>query len=298
MPAPRRIDPGATAMLTRRCAERRYFLRPCDEVNALVRYVVAVAAERHGVKLHGLTVLSDHMHSVVTDPHGHLPRFDQDVNALIARAMNARLGRWESFWAPGSYSAVTLVTPEDVHDKLSYVLANPVSAALVERAAEWPGVWTPPALIGAGPITVSRPDWFFRRAGRMPETAQLEFVLPPGFDSVDEFRHRLAVALVRREEQAAEKLAREGRPFMGVRKILAQSPFASPATPAPRRKLRPRIACLDPERRKLALAQLRRFLDGYRSAWLDFARGLRDVVFPYGTYWMRVAYRVRCEVPG
>ncbi|ABS24517.1 hypothetical protein Anae109_0301 [Anaeromyxobacter sp. Fw109-5] len=31
---------------------------------------------------------------------------DQFLDALVARAINASLGRWEAFWAPNSYSAV------------------------------------------------------------------------------------------------------------------------------------------------------------------------------------------------
>jgi hypothetical protein len=36
------------------------------------------------------------------------------LNQFVARTLNAAHGRWENFWAPGSYSAVRLVSPEDV----------------------------------------------------------------------------------------------------------------------------------------------------------------------------------------
>jgi putative transposase len=67
MTAPRRVVPGAQYLLTRRCSERRFFLRPSRALNEILRYVLAVAAERYGVVLHALCVLSNHVHIVFTD---------------------------------------------------------------------------------------------------------------------------------------------------------------------------------------------------------------------------------------
>ena len=295
--APRRILPDNTVMVTRRCSERRFFLRPSTETNELFRYLLAVSAQKHGVLLHGTTVLSDHVHIAVTDPRGELPRFEQYLSMLVARAMNQRLGRGEAFWAPGSYNAVDLVTPRDALDKIGYILANLVAAGLVERAAEWPGVWSPPAEIGAGPRIVRRPAWFFDRDGKLPEAAQLEFVRPPGFDSAEGFRALLQANLASREQEAAQRLSREGRRFMGARRVLEQDPLSRATTEEPRGQLKPRIACSDPELRKEAIARLRMFLSSYRAAWQTFACGIRDALFPHGTYWMRVAFAVRCEGP-
>ncbi len=67
MTAPRRVIPGARYLLSRRCSERRFFLRPSEAVNDMLRYVLAVAAERYGVVLHSFCVLSNHLHVVLTD---------------------------------------------------------------------------------------------------------------------------------------------------------------------------------------------------------------------------------------
>ncbi|MBI5488563.1 MAG: hypothetical protein HY905_14615, partial [Deltaproteobacteria bacterium] len=50
-----------------------------------------------------------------------------------------RSTRIACFFSPGSYSAVELETPDDVLGKLIYVLANPVSAGLVDHAKDWAG---------------------------------------------------------------------------------------------------------------------------------------------------------------
>ena len=284
-------------MSTRRCAQRQFLLRPSQATNELFRYVLAVSAQQHGIALHACVALSDHYHIAATDPHGRFPAFQQHMNSLLARNLNRRLRRRESFWAPGSYNAVTLVTPEDAFAKIVYILANPVSAALVECASEWPGVWTPPELIGTGPLAVRRPDDFFLDDGPMPDSAMLDFVPLPGHDA-EGFRRRLSGALAQREEEVSRELARDGRMFMGAARVLAQDPFARAVTPEAARRLRPRIACLNLESRKEAIARLRSFLAEYHAAWLAFARGMRETVFPHGTYWMKVAYRVRCAASG
>jgi len=285
-------------MLSRRCSERRFFLRPSREVNETVQYVLAVAVQRFGVALHAFCVLSNHLHLIVSDAHGNLPAFEQYFDSLVARSLNALHGHWESFWAPGSYSAVTLLSPQDVLSKTAYVLANPSSAGLVRRGSEWPGLWSAPEQIGAGPVLVKRPAHFFRASGPMPETAPLELVCPPGFESVEAFRSQLSTEVTALEDQAARGLAEEGRSYLGARRVLAQDPMARPAPGEPRRGLNPRIAGRDKWKRVEAILRLTDFLRAHRDAWLAFAGGLRDTVFPQGTYWMRVAYGARCAPSG
>ena len=294
MTAPRCVIAGAVYMLTRRCSERRFFLRPSKAVNDIVRYVLAVAAQRYGIVLHAFCVLSNHLHCSFTDPDGTLPAFERYLDSLVARSLNALHGRWESFWAPGSYSAVTLVSPQDVLSKIAYILANPAAAGLVRRGREWPGLWSAPEQIGAGPVLVKRPAHFFRANGPMPKKVSLELVCPTGFESVEEFRGQLVSALTDLEDVAAREVARQGRSFLGVRKVLAQKPDDRPAPGEPRRELNPRIACRDKWKRIEAISRLASFLAAHRAAWLRYASGLRDTVFPPGTYWMRVAYGVHC----
>jgi len=295
MTAPRQVLPNVTYLITRRCFDRMLLLRPAALVNELFEYVLAVNAKEYGIRLHAYCVLSNHWHCVLTDPDGRLPEFQRDVGSTIARALNAAHGRWESFWAPGSYSAVALQTPDDVLDKMAYVLANPVVAGLVRRGEEWPGLWSAPSAIGAGARQVKRPDHFFRKDGPAAATASLKLTCPEGFESVEALRARLTDELTRREDQAARDLTEEGRSFMGARKALAQDPFSRPASGEPRRGLKPRVASRDKWKRLEAIMRLKHFLAEYRAAWCAFAKGARDTVFPEGTYWMRVAFGVACS---
>ena len=294
MTAHRQILPGTTYLVSRRCADRRFLLRPSALVNAVIEYVLAAKAQEYGILLHAYCVLSNHLHLVLTDPTGNLPPFMRDVGSTVAKALNAAHGKWEWFWAPGSYSAVALQRPDDVLDKMAYTLANPVKAGLVRRGAEWPGLWSAPARIGAGAKEVKRPAHYFREDGDTPPSAPLELVCPAGFASGEELRNRLTEALTEQEDRAARALAEAGRSFLGARSVMAQSPFAKPPPLEPRRGLRPRVASRDKWKRLEAIGRLKTFLVEYREAWEAFCAGARATVFPEGTYWIRVTYGVAC----
>jgi REP element-mobilizing transposase RayT len=291
--------PGSTYLVTRRCSRREYLLRPCDETNEILRYVLAVGARRYGILLHAICVMSNHLHMVLTDPDAQLPEFERYVNAFVARAVNASLGRWESFWAPSSYSAVTLASPEVIVDKIAYVLANPVAAGLVRKGSLWPGVWSDPDCIGAKLVAVSRPRRFFserKKRGALPETAELELVVPPGFATAAEFRERVVAALDVRQREAQRKYGARG--FQGVARVLKQDPFSRPVVPEPRRRLSPRVAARNTGERIAAILRLKVFRREYRDAWIARREGKANVVFPAGTYLLRIAHGVPCAVAG
>jgi REP-associated tyrosine transposase len=296
--APRQVLENVTYLVTRRCAQRQLLLRPSPLTSAIFLYVLALAAHRYGIQVHAFCVLSNHFHLVVTDPHARLPAFQQLLDALVARAVNATLGRWESFWAPSTYSAVALTSAEDVAAKTAYVLANPVAAGLVARASEWPGLWTAPEQLGAATLTAPRPARFFRANGYLPESAELPLTVPPGFSSAEDFRERVSAALQDLEAAARHERQTSGRGFLGRRRVLAQKPWSRALPWEPRRALNPRIAARDKWKRIEALGRLVEFLDAYRSAREALRRGVRDALFPPGTYLLRVAFGVRCAQAG
>jgi len=297
MTAPRQVLPGASYLVTRRCAQRQFLLRPSRATNQTFLYVLALAAERYRVEVHAFCVLSNHVHIAVTDPHASLPAFQQFLDGLVARALNASLGRWEAFWAPDTYSAVRLLSSMDVVDKAAYVLANPVEAGLVPAGSAWPGLWSAPERIAGEPFVVERPKHFFDPEGGLPDRVTLQLTVPPGFDSAEQFRRALEPALERREADARSR--RKGRGgFLGVARVLAQKPFARPAPGEQRRGLNPRVAGRDKWKRIEALARLVEFLRAYRAAWNARQAGDRDTPFPNGTYLLRVLHDVPCAGAG
>jgi REP element-mobilizing transposase RayT len=291
---PRRIVPGASYLVTRRCSERRFFLRPSRLTNEVVLYILAVAARRFGVLIHAFCVLSNHLHLVVTDPDARLPAFMQYLDSLVARAVNASLGRFEGFWSSdGSYSAVEPLEPADVVAKVAYVLANPVAAGLVRRGSEWPGLRTSPDDLGSAVLVARRPKHFFDPDGYMPEVVELALATPPGSVGA-EFRSLVSTAVHDLEEKHRRISAAEGRRFLGVARVLSQSPFARPPTGEPRFALEPRLAARDKWRRVEGISRLKSFLNEYREAWTKRRAGGANVVFPAGTYLLRILHGVQC----
>jgi REP element-mobilizing transposase RayT len=287
--------PGTTYLITRRCSERRYFLLPIRLTNEIFLYVLGLAAQRYHVRVHAFCVLSNHVHLVVTDVDGRLPAFMQYVDSLVARAVNASLGRFEGFWASdGSYSAVEPLDPADVLAKIAYALANPVAAGLVRTGAEWPGLWTAPDQIGTAKLTARRPEGFFDAKGYLPAAVELELTVPPGFASAAEFRSLLSAAVRELEEKHRQELTGQGRRFLGAARVLAQNPLSRPASGEPRFELRPRIAARDKWKRIEGLLRLGSFERQYQQAQRAWRSGVRDVVFPAGTYLMRIMHGVQC----
>jgi REP element-mobilizing transposase RayT len=296
--APRQLFEGSTYLVTRRCSERRFFLRPSKKTNAIVSYVLAVVAQRYGLLIHAFCVLSNHLHIVLTDPNARLPEFHRDLDALIARAVNCSLGRWEAFWDRDSYSAVRLENAQSILEKMVYVLANPVAAGLVRRGVEWPGLWSGVRLLRGEPLVIERPKDFFRVDGPMPAVARLELHPPPGFEHDESFVDTLFDLLRDAESEAASKLEADDRSVMGARRVQAQRPRACPASGEPRRGLSPRVACRNKWKRIETLLRLAEFQRAYREAFASWTAGLRDVVFPAGTWLMRVQHGVCCAAAG
>jgi putative transposase len=293
MTAPRQVLPGTCYLVTRRCAQRQFLLKPSKATNGVFLYVLALAAQRYGVMVHAYCVLSNHYHLVVTDPGARLPAFLQLLDALVARALNAYLGRWEAFWAPTSFSAVALLSWHDIVDKTAYTLANPAAAGLVRSGHHWPGLWSSTDAIGVA-TQVPRPAHFFDPDGALPEQVAFELSVPPGFPSAAAFAEQVATALAQRESEANR--TRTG--FLGVLRVLAQRATDTPSRAEPRWRLRPRVAARDKWKRVEALGRLMTFLAAYRdalSAWrVDRTRAL----FPAGTYLMRVFHGAACAGAG
>ena len=296
MTLPRRILPGETSMVTRRCAQRLYLLVPSDSVNNLLLYCLIYAAKRTGMLIHSVNVVSNHYHIVLTDPFGLLPVFMADLNRMVARALNAHHGRWESFWAPGSYDRKLCISPEDVLDRMVYGMANPTTHGLVEKVDDWPGLSTGPEDLDGRVLRATRPDFFFDPEGSMPEVLEMTLEPPPGFEDWDraaliaELRQRITA----REAQAYEE---HNGQFVGVERVLAMKPTDGPATREPRRNPRLHIACRCTWRRIEEIHRLQDWHRAYADARQRERAGEREVVFPAGTYWRMHFTGARVQKP-
>ena len=85
--------------------------------------------------------------------------------------------------------------------------------------------------------------------------------------------------------------------MLGQRAVLRQSPFDRPRSHEPRRQLNPRVASRNKWARIEALSRLKAFIESYKEAWQRWRHGQRDVLFPYGTYALRLHAGVQCVGP-
>jgi putative transposase len=298
MTLPRAVIPGQSYMVTRRCTQRQFLMRPDDQTTESFEYCLAVAAQRCGIELLFTVAMSNHHHTGIFDPDGRYPEFLEYFHKLFAKCQNALRGRWENFWSSEQTSIVRLVSASDVLDKLVYTVTNPVKDHLVSRSGDWPGATSYRAHRTGEEKIVRRPKHFFRDDGPMPERAVLRFHRPRGFSHLPQQEWAgLVGQRVRMVELRAEADRRaSGTSVLGARAILAQRWQARPCSREPRRRLNPRIAAKSTWRRIEALQRSRLFLKAYRAARKLLATGYNFALFPEGTYWMLRFMRVVCEV--
>lgn len=273
-------------MVTRRCTQRQYLLRPDPETNNAVLYCLAVAAKRCQVDILLFTQMSNHLHESLYDRLGNAPAFYEHFHKLLAKCMNVLRGRWENFFSSEQVSVVRLETRDDLINKLVYIATNPVKAGLVAKVADWPGAQGYQALMEGTPLRATRPKHFFAEGGTMPEDVTLEMTIPPELGDKDEILADVKARVAEVEKEQALRLAATGKRVLGRTAILRQSWRDSPKAREPRRGIRPTFAALCRDVRLHAMARKHDFTAAYRQARHARLAG-RDAVFPFGTYWLR-----------
>lgn len=94
------LPPGSMVEITVRTVHGRFLLRPSRAVNDLVVGVIGRAQRKYGMRIHALSVLSNHARGLLTpDSPQQLAAFMSYVGGNIAREIG-RLHDWrEKFWA-------------------------------------------------------------------------------------------------------------------------------------------------------------------------------------------------------
>jgi putative transposase len=297
MTLPREVVPGRDYMITRRCSERRFFLRPDDETNNAFIYCLAIAAQDTKVRVTFSVAMSNHHHTGIHDPDGNFPIFTERFHGLFARCQNVHLGRFESFWSSEPTSVVQLVEPSDILDKMAYAFANPSAADLVDNVEEWPGATTFQSTRFGGCLTARRPKHFFRDDGGLPEVVTLQIYRPSGFENLnaEEWAELVEESVRGKEAVERERRRASGVSILGRQRILQQNPFDEPNGHARHFQMSPRVAAKSKWARIEALLRNRAFVERYRDAFIRHIAGFANVIFPFGTFWMRKFGKVACE---
>jgi putative transposase len=83
MTLPRQVVPGRDYMITRRCSERRFFLRPDEDTNNAFIYCLGLAAIRANVQVTFSVAMSNHHHTGIHDADGNFPIFTEHFHGLL-----------------------------------------------------------------------------------------------------------------------------------------------------------------------------------------------------------------------
>jgi putative transposase len=283
---PRQVLPGQFYLITRRCTQRQFLLRPDPATNNAFLYCLMHAAQRCQIDVLLPCAMSNHYHVVIYDRAGRYPELIEHFHKLLARSQNALRGRWENFWSSEQTCVVRLVDREAVLDKLAYTAANPVLDHLVERAHHWPGVNGLSALLQGRRLRATRPWHFFRPNGPMPDELEMTLTLPAELGPVEALRTEIRDRVARIETERAAERRRTGGRVLGRRAVRAQSWRDQPSSRELRRNLRPQFASRSRWTRMEALLRNRAFVRDYADARACWKAGV-SAVFPPGTYWLQ-----------
>jgi putative transposase len=282
-----------------------YLLRPDAVVTQVILYCLFRAAETYGVLVHSVMVESNHFHAVITDVRGELSRFMGWLDAYVAKNLIAHYAKvypdqyLAEVWSKDKFNAVVLPNASAVIDAIAYDATNPVRDGLVRDYRKWPGLksrpgdWMQPARSVKRPLGLAFSD----RKKELREV-KVQFVVPPALRGravqrvVDDVNAQIrATTASMRKERALE-----GKSFLGEDAVRGVSPFDSPHTPRVKGKRVPSFAAGgDAELLQQGLTHVRTFRQKYRECIDRFLAGARDVVFPAGTYLMRIRFGVACD---
>ncbi len=318
MSSPRNIYPDTTLYVTCRAVHRSFRLVPTKRVRRILEYVFAVVSDKYrrtwGMEFYEFEFLSNHYHLVVYDRFGKITDFLQELNALVARELNALRGTSGSVFArdPGIQ---TVLGEQRVLAHAVYTLANAVAAGIVTKTRHWKGLNSFRMEYGREYV-IKKPKlgmWSekqrhksrqgSRRSGRakfasrskMPDTAILKLDRPRLMPELSDAELRAKVRADLEVREAELHVKRAGKPVLGMKAAEKVHWSTVPRQGEELFTRRPTFSTQTAEQRR-RMKQLRReFLQEYREALDRWNAGQRDVVFPAGTVRMRLRHKVPTE---
>lgn len=291
----RPIHPGTTYFVTRRTERRHCLLRPDSRMTQFILFAFIVSARRHEILVHAFCAMSTHVHYVVTDPNGKLPRFLEMFHRLVALGVKI-MRKWEGVvWNGSQTSVVELHTEQAIVEKIAYTLANPVAAGLVHSAEEWPGAKT----LGLSVLKARRPSIYFNpKNPKWDIDVEIDITLPPLVpdDCGEAFQNDIIQELDRLESAAHRQIP--SKRVLGAKRAQSIPPETRITSKEPRFQRNPTYAVGrgNHGKRDTIDNRLRDFRSAYRKALAEWRAGNRSIEFPAGTYAMRVLHGAKVKL--
>jgi len=291
----RYVPTGQLMAISGRTIRGQYRLRPDAKTNDLVLGALGRALEEHGVALHAVSVQSGHYHLLASPRDAReMARFMHTFNRKVAYELNQRHQRRGAMW-DGRYHAVLVSDEEEAQvGQLEYLLGQGCKDGLVASPRDWPGVQSSHHLLDGTELEGS---WFHRDAYRRARlrgeevseddcTTRYQVMLEPlpAWAHLDEATYRLRVGelIEKIEQETAAMHKRRGTRPLGVRKVLAASPFAYPRTLE--RTPQPLAHTASKEKSEEIRQGYRAYYEAYRQAAERLKAGELGVEFPPGSF--------------
>jgi REP element-mobilizing transposase RayT len=133
--AKRSIDPKSVYHAGSRGSNRAFIALDDVDFESLAGEL-GRAAERYGWRVLAWCLMPNHTHVVLSTPFGGFSQGFREMNGNHSRRTNARHGRDAHLFKNRPW-AVELPTYSHLVGAIAYVLRNPISAGLCQRAEEW-----------------------------------------------------------------------------------------------------------------------------------------------------------------
>jgi REP element-mobilizing transposase RayT len=285
----RRQVPGQYYLVTTRCHQARFFLRPDAELNDAVVQWLARAQHRYPrIRIFAVCVMSNHLHLVVRDEAGELASWASFFFGNFARAVN-RIRRRSGSCFERRYSAEPILDEEALLDRLVYTVTNPVKAGLCRRVRDWPGIvlfarTSHPEKVYAASGEGSLAGQTRKRAARsQKDTPNGGGVCYKGPLLIDPLPHMPAESscaqmVEERENELARQRRSRGHQILGAAKVLAVSWHSAPQHP--KRSPRPICHATSSRLRAQFRQNIRHFTCLFQTASERLRRGAFGASFP------------------
>ena len=329
----RRVLPGDIVAVERRTTRRHFLLKPCESgrVKNLLWYALAVMAKKHGVEIVAVVVMSTHIHIILIDHAARRPHFYRDFFRIFALGIKAIHGWPEEVFNKSRPTEHKLLNNDAIIESASYLIGNPPASGAVRYAREWPGAKTRPTDLGQRVIVAKRPSDFFEALARpsrkkkksadkakgrrrkrssvnrrynrklWPDEAELRLGVPKSIldDMTLQVFQQKVGDQVRDIEAKAHAFAKEnGVKFQGAQRAMRCKHTRRANSYEEWGSLNPRFSAAgNSDDAQKEIEAFRKFDRDYDAALARWQQGHRKVVFPAGTWWMRVHHGVRCHPP-
>ncbi len=293
-------------MVTNRCEEGRFFLKPTKEIRHIITYWFARAMNKYGkgLDVYSFCFLCNHFHMLCKDNDGSLATFMGYFQGNVAKAINKELGRGPAHFWQGHYDDQIIEGERTFWKKYLYVVTNTVKSGLVNRASQWTGFCSYEASLSNGPIIVSGVNRTrFHNANRgNKKRAKKEFVqrfefslaIPPGLEGFSPEDRAREIKNMVAQAEAHYVARRENKPALGMKKVLTISPLHRPE--ALSRSPRRRFACDNRQREWERLEEYRQFIGEYKRVFSGFrSASMRGLSF-HGE-WPTASFPPSCHTP-